>query len=138
MNSSAVGRDILKKCESEIWMGRKIEGWDIQRQAPDLGMQAALNGGDYLSELPNTTFMLVIRQVSNGNNIVWFTNQLPWLYTDVSHWKELINSIDCNEGLQEPLLRLWCYRYTSGIIRDNSIIQIWTLDPYSWSITRIS
>jgi len=29
------------------------------------------------------------------------------------------------------LLHLWCYRYTSGIIRDHSIIQIWILNPNS-------
>ena len=36
------------------------------------------------------------------------------------------------------MLHLWCYRYTSEIIRDNSIIQIWILHPNTWSITSIS
>jgi len=39
---------------------------------------------------------------------------------------------------QPILLRLWCHRYTSGIIQDHSIIQIWILDPKSWVITPIS
>ena len=31
----------------------------------------------------------------------------------------------------EVMLRLWCYRYTSGIIQDHSIIQIGILNPKS-------
>ena len=33
-------------------------------------------------------------------------------------------------------LRLWCYRKTSGIIQDHSIIQIWIFNPKSWNIAR--
>jgi len=36
------------------------------------------------------------------------------------------------------VLRLWCYRYTSGIIWDHSIIQVWIFHSKSWIITWIS
>jgi len=36
------------------------------------------------------------------------------------------------------VLRRWCYRYSSGIILDHSIILIWIFDPESRIITRIS
>jgi len=37
-----------------------------------------------------------------------------------------------------PRLHLWCYRYTSGIIQDRSIIQLWILNLTSWILIRIS
>jgi len=33
---------------------------------------------------------------------------------------------------------LWCYRYTAGIIKDRSTIQIWILNSNSCNITQIS
>jgi len=44
-------------------------------------------------ELPNTTFMIVIRGVPNGNNDQSSSMQLQASYTDVKHWEELIDFI---------------------------------------------
>jgi len=46
-------------------------------------------------------FMVVIRWVSKGNNIIVSRNQLQALYTDIRHWEELIDFIDRNEGLKQ-------------------------------------
>ena len=68
----------------------------------DLGEHAGKKVRRNLPELPNTTFMLVIRQVQNGNNDETSSMQLQASYTDVRHWEELIDFIEQNCGLKEP------------------------------------
>ena len=51
--------------------------------------------------MPNTTFMVVIRQVPNGNNDPTCSMQLQASYTDVRHWEELIDFIEKNCGRNE-------------------------------------
>jgi len=57
-----------------------------------------------LPELPNTMFLVVIRWVSNVNDIVQSPKQLHTLYTDVQEWKELSDFIDKNWGPKEPYI----------------------------------
>jgi len=52
--------------------------------------------------LPNTTFMVVIRRVPNGNNDPTSSMQLQPSYTDVKYWEELIDFIEKNCGPKEP------------------------------------
>jgi len=54
--------------------------------------------------MPKATLMIVIRQVSNRNNIVPSENQLQSLYTDVMHLEELIDFIDKNRGPKETFI----------------------------------
>jgi len=48
--------------------------------------------------------MVVICQVSNGNDIVLSLNQLQVTYTDVRHWEELIDLINKNGRPTEPYI----------------------------------
>jgi len=50
----------------------------------------------------NTTYMVVIHQVPNGNNNPTSSMQFHGLYSDVRHWEELIDFIEKNCGLKEP------------------------------------
>jgi hypothetical protein len=59
----------------------------------DLGDCAGKNASTNLSELLNTTFMGVIREVRNGNNDQTSNMQLQASYTDVRHWEELSDFI---------------------------------------------
>jgi len=68
----------------------------------DLGERASKQVRGNLPEFPNTTFMVVIHWVLNGNNIVLSPNKLQASYTDVTHWEELIDSIKKNGGPKEP------------------------------------
>jgi hypothetical protein len=54
------------------------------------------------SELPITTFPVVICWVSNSYNIVQSSNQLQAVYTNVRDWEELIDFINKNGRLKEP------------------------------------
>jgi len=55
-----------------------------------------------LSELQQTTFMVVIPQVPNSNNNRTSSMQLQASYTDVTHWEELIDFIKKQFGPKEP------------------------------------
>jgi len=52
--------------------------------------------------LRNTTFMVVIRGVPNGNNDPTSSMQLQASYTDVKHWEKLSDFIEKNCGSKEP------------------------------------
>jgi len=49
-------------------------------------------------------FVVVIRSVSNGNNMVLAPKQLQASYTDKWHWEELIDFIDINGGSKEQYI----------------------------------
>jgi hypothetical protein len=68
----------------------------------DLGERTSKQTRSNLPELPNTTFMVVICQVSNGKDIVLSPNQLQAVYTDVRHWEDLIDFINRNGRPKEP------------------------------------
>jgi hypothetical protein len=59
---------ILMVCVSAVWEARKTRGRGNIHLATDLGDCAGKNASTNLSELLNTTFMGVIREVRNGNN----------------------------------------------------------------------
>jgi hypothetical protein len=68
----------------------------------DLGERPGKRARGNLPEMPNTTFMVVIRRVPNGNNDETFSNQFKALYTDVRHWEELIHFIEKSCSLKQP------------------------------------
>jgi len=92
----------LKKCASEIWESRK-KGRRVNTQtATDLAECACKTATGNLPEIPNTTFIIVIRRVPNGNNDQTSSNQLQVSFTDVRHWEELIDFIEQNCSPKEP------------------------------------
>ena len=75
----------LKKGEREIWEVKKMGRQGNKRLATDLGEHASTKATTNLLELPNTTFMVLICRVLNGNSMVQFPKQLPALCTDARH-----------------------------------------------------
>jgi len=91
-----------KKCANEVRKAKK-KGWrGNKRPATDLGERVGIKARGTLSELPNTTFIVVIRHVPNGNNDQTSSMQLQASYTDVRHWEELIDFIERNCSPKEP------------------------------------
>ena len=60
----------LKNCAREIREAMEIGRRGNKRPATDLGECVAKQARTYLPVLPNTTCMVGIHQVSNGNDIV--------------------------------------------------------------------
>jgi hypothetical protein len=73
-----------------------------KRPAADLGQHMGQKAKSNLPELPNRTFIIVIRQVLNGNNDQICSVQHHALYPDVRHWEELIDFIEKKCGPKEP------------------------------------
>ena len=92
----------LKKCASEVWEARKKGRRGNKRPATDFAEHAGKTARGNLPVLPNTTFMIVIRRVPNGNNDQTFSMQLQASYTDVRDWEELIDFIEKNCCPKEP------------------------------------
>jgi hypothetical protein len=92
----------LMKCASEVREGRKKGRRGNKRRATDLGECAGKIAKGNLPELPNATFMVVIRRVPNSYNHQTSSMQLQALYTDVSHWEEQIDFIEENCSANEP------------------------------------
>jgi hypothetical protein len=55
-----------------------------------------------LPGMQNTTFMVVFRRLPNGNNDHTSSMQLQALYTDLTHWAELIDFVEQNCNPEEP------------------------------------
>ena len=55
-----------------------------------------------LPELADTTFIVVIRRLLNGNNDQTSSNHLQASYTDVRNWEELIDFIEQDCSPNEP------------------------------------
>jgi len=95
-------RMFLKKCASEVREARKKGRHGNKRLATDLGERAGNKARGNVPELPNTTFMVVIRRVPNGNNDPTSSMQFQASYTDVRHWEELIDFIEKSCGPKDP------------------------------------
>jgi hypothetical protein len=67
-----------------------------------LGERAGKNATGNIPELPNSTFMVVIGRVPNGNNDRTSSMQFQASYTDGRHWEELIDFIEKNCCPKEP------------------------------------
>jgi hypothetical protein len=76
-----------------------------------LGEHAAKKARGNVRGLPNTTFMVVIRRVPNGNNDPTSSMQLQASFTDVRHWEELVDFIEKNCGPKEPYCLTALYKY---------------------------
>jgi hypothetical protein len=68
----------------------------------DLGERTGKMARSNLSELPNTTFTVMTRWVSNGMHVVLATKQLHYSYTNMMHWEELVDFMDKNGGSKDP------------------------------------
>jgi hypothetical protein len=78
----------------------------------DVGKRVGKKARSDFSELPNTMFMVVIRLVSNGKDMVLAPKQLQALYTDVRHWEQLIDFINKNRGPKEPYIMTSMFKCT--------------------------
>jgi len=96
------GEMFLKECASKVQQARKKGRQGDNELATDLAKHSGKNGRGYLPVLPNTTSMVVIRQVPNDNNDQTSSNQLQAWYTDVRHWEELSDFIKQNCSPKEP------------------------------------
>ena len=83
-----------------------------KRPTTDLGECPVKKMRGNLLEWPNTTFMVVIRRVPNGNNDQTSSIQLQASYTDVRHWEELIDFIEKNCSLKQPYCLTVIYNAT--------------------------
>ena len=95
-------RCFLKKFASEVQEARKKGSRRNKRPATDLSEPGGNTATGNITELPNTTFMIVIRRELNSNNEQTSSMQLQPLYTDLRHWEELTNFIEKNCGPKEP------------------------------------
>jgi len=93
---------ILKTCASEVREARKKGRRGNKRLAKDLGEHAGNKVRGNVPELPDTTFMVVIRRVLNGNNDPTSRIQSQASYTDVRQWEELTDLIEKNCSPKEP------------------------------------
>jgi hypothetical protein len=84
----------LKKCVSEVREARKKGRRANKRPATDLGEHTGNKARGNVPELPNTTFMVVIRRILNGNNDPTSSMQFQASYTDVRQWEELFDFIE--------------------------------------------
>jgi len=92
----------LKTSASVVREARK-KGWQgNKRPAMDLGQCAGNKARGNVSELPNTTYMVVIHRVLNGNHDQTSSMQLQASYTDVRHCEELIDFIETNCAPNDP------------------------------------
>jgi len=101
-----------KKCASEIREARKMGRRCNKRPATDLRERASKQAKSNLPEMRNTTFMVVICWVSNGNDIVLSPNQLQAAYTNVRHWEELIDLINNTGCPTEPYIPISKFKCT--------------------------
>ena len=92
----------LKKCTSEVREARKKGRRGNKRPATELGECAGKKVRGKVPELPNTTFMVVIRRVPNSNNDPTSSMQFQASYTDVRHWEKLLDFIKKNCTPKEP------------------------------------
>jgi len=102
----------LNKCASEIREARKKGRQGNKRPATDLGECAGKQARNNLPELRNTTFMVMIHLVTNGNDMVLAPEQLQAANTDVRHWEELDDFIEKNGGPKEPYILTSMFRCT--------------------------
>ena len=91
-----------KKSGSEVREARKKGGRGNKRPTRDFGERTGKKARGNVPELPNTTFMVVIRRVPNGNNYQTLSNQFQASYADVRHREELIDFIKTKCSLKEP------------------------------------
>lgn len=68
----------------------------------ELGLSMGNNARNYLPELPNTMFKVLICWVSNGNTFILSPKQFPASYIDLEHWEELVDFIEKNVGVKLP------------------------------------
>jgi hypothetical protein len=84
----------LKNCASDIGEARKNGRQGNKQPVSDLGEHTGKQDRANIPELPNTTFMVVIHRVPNGNNDGTISIQFQTSYTDERHWAEPIYFIE--------------------------------------------
>jgi len=91
-----------QNCAIEVREVRKKGRWGNLRPVTELGQRVGKRAAGNVPEMRNTTFMVLIRRVPNGNNDKPFSEQLTTSCTAVRHWEELINFIVYNCGPNQP------------------------------------
>ena len=103
---------LLKKYASEVRKARKKGRRGNKLPATDLGERVGKTARGNVPELPNSTLMVVIRQVPNGNNDPTSSMQFQASYTDVRHWEELFDFTEKNCGPKERYCLTALYKCT--------------------------
>lgn len=86
---------------------RKSEGEENARRgkkllAKDLGEHMGTMLRSNVPQLATITFIIVIRWVTSENDVISFTDQLPVVEPNVSHWEKVIDFINTNGSVKEP------------------------------------
>jgi hypothetical protein len=117
----------LEECAGEVREAKK-KGWrGNKRPTTDLGERAGKKATGNVPELPNTTFMVVIRRMLNGNNDPTSSMQFQALYTHVRHREELIDFIKKNCGPKVPYCLTALYKCNvTGVLCHVSIKHLLT------------
>jgi len=92
----------LKRCAIEVRDARMKGRRGNMRPVTDLGELAGKKPRGNVPVLPNTTYMVVIRRVPNGNNDLTSGMHFQASYPYVKHCEELIDFIERNCGPNEP------------------------------------
>ena len=92
----------LNKYASAIREACKKGRQGNMRPTTDLGECMGKNARRNLRELPNTIFTVMICWVSNGKDFVLAPKHIQASYTDVRHWKELVDFINKNGSPKKP------------------------------------
>ena len=92
----------LNKYASRVQVARKKGRRGNKRPETDFGVRAGKQARGNVPELPNTTFIVVLRRVLNGNNDQTSSKQFQASYTDLRHWEELIDFIEKICSPKEP------------------------------------
>ena len=108
-------KTFLKKCASDVREARQKSRQGNKRLAMPLGECPGNNVRGNQPVLPETTCIIVICWVPNGNNDETSSNQLQASYTDVRHWVELIDFIETNCGPTEPYCLTAFYNFNSTL-----------------------
>jgi len=77
----------------------------------NLGECEGTNTRGNCPEMPNTSFIIVIHRVPNGNNDLTSRNQVQALYKDLRHWEEQIDFIENNCCPKEPYCLTPIYKW---------------------------
>jgi len=92
----------LKKGANEVWEVRMKGKQGNMRPVTDFRLRRGNIARCDLPALRNTSSIVVIRWVLNGNSDQTSSMQLQALYTNLRHWEELIDFIQKKCGRKEP------------------------------------
>jgi hypothetical protein len=101
MDLATVGQVVVEKCTSEVRKTKNKKPPCNKGPAADLGQCVGETAQNNLPNVANTTFLVVLHLILNGNNDHSSSMQLQPSYMDVRHWEKLIDLIKENGKLKE-------------------------------------